>query len=82
MVRIVIGWLIIKVIYKMVVDIIVICFIVLRLRVMQMLSKEQLEKWIVEIRNIVSEMKWLLVEYGQVVFNDVEVLEELLLLCE
>ncbi|CNB75043.1 Uncharacterised protein [Yersinia enterocolitica] len=47
-----------------------------------MLSKEQLEKRIAEIRNIASEMKWSSVEHGQVALNDAEALEELLSLRE
>lgn len=47
-----------------------------------MLSKEQLEKRIAEIRKIASEMKWSSVEHSQVALNDAEVLEELLSLRE
>ncbi|ANI31924.1 hypothetical protein PL78_19115 [Yersinia entomophaga] len=47
-----------------------------------MLSKEQLEKRIAEIRKIASEMKWSSVEHSQVALNDAEALEELLSLRE
>ncbi|WP_227746653.1 hypothetical protein [Yersinia enterocolitica] len=81
-VRTVIGWSTIKAIYKMAVDTTAIRPTVSRSRVMQMLSKEQLEKRIAEIRNIASEMKWSSVEHGQVALNDAEALEELLSLRE
>ncbi|CQR14126.1 TPA: polyphosphate kinase [Yersinia enterocolitica] len=47
-----------------------------------MLSKERLEKRIVEIRAIASEMKWSSVEHSQIALSDAEALEELLSLRE
>lgn len=47
-----------------------------------MLSKERLEKRIVEIRAIASEMKWSSVEHSQIALSDAEALEEPLSLRE
>ncbi|HHL2634093.1 TPA: hypothetical protein ACQ340_003846 [Yersinia enterocolitica] len=47
-----------------------------------MLSKEQLEKRIKEIRKVAGELKWSSVEYSQIALRDAEALEELLSLRE
>ncbi|ELI8098311.1 hypothetical protein RSG06_002231 [Yersinia enterocolitica] len=47
-----------------------------------MLSEEQLEKRIAEIRKIASEMKWSSIEHCQIALSDAESLEELLSLRE
>lgn len=47
-----------------------------------MLSKEQLEKRIAEIRKVAGELKWSSVEHSQIALSDAEALEELLQLRE
>ncbi|CNL19288.1 Uncharacterised protein [Yersinia pseudotuberculosis] len=47
-----------------------------------MLSKEQLEKRIAEIRRVAGELKWSSVEHSQIALRDAEALEEMLSLRE
>lgn len=47
-----------------------------------MLSEEQLEKRIAEIRKVAGELKWSSVEHSQIALSDAEALEELLQLRE